>query len=101
MQGKFFKTSLFIIFLSLNANTALSEYRVYQYYVRSKTQNINPSSANIVTSTLNPISYAAYNGGNLSIEVNLLRSWLCYGDTSKREVCTISEGLELSSGVVE
>lgn len=48
-----------------------------------------------MTSTLNPISYVAYHGGNDSIEVNLLRSWQCMGDTSKESVCTISEGKEL------
>lgn len=89
-----FITLFFIIFSPIT----LGEYRVYQYYVRSKIQNINPLSANLVTSTLNPIAYAAYNGGKLSVEVNLLRSWICKGDTSKKSFCTISEGRELNSG---
>lgn len=74
---------------------AFGEYRVYQYYVRSKVSNINPPNAQVVTSTLNPTSYAAYNGGKLSVEVNLLRSWVCMGNTSHKDVCSISEGLEL------
>jgi hypothetical protein len=72
------------------------EYRVYQYYVRSKLQNITSVPSEIVTSTLNPISYVAYHGGNESVEVNLLRSWQCMGNTSKQPVCSISEGKELT-----
>lgn len=81
--------------MTLVATPVFGEYRVYQYYVRSKVQNINPPNAQVVTSTLNPISYAAYNGGKLSVEVNLLRSWVCMGNTSHKDVCSISEGKEL------
>jgi len=84
-----------LILTSLVTTPVFGEYRVYQYYVRSKTKNINPPNAQIVTSTLNPTSYAAYNGGKLSIEVNLLRSWVCMGNTSHQDVCSISEGREL------
>ncbi len=75
---------------------AFGEYRVYQYYVRSKIQNITPQTTDLVTSTLNPTTYIAYHGGNESIEVNLLRSWQCMGNTSNLPVCSISEGKELS-----
>ena len=96
------KKSTLISFLFFISMPAFSEYRVYQYYVRSKTQNINPSNATLVTSTLNPISYAAYHGGKLSVEVNLLRSWVCLGNTSKQDVCSISEGRELTeTGAVQ
>lgn len=52
-------------------------------------------AAELVTSTLDPIAYVAYHGGDESVEVNLLRSWQCMGNTSKAQVCTISEGREL------
>lgn len=84
-----------LLLMTLIATPVFGEYRVYQYYVRSKVQNINPPNAQLVTSTLNPSDYTAYNGGKLSIEVNLLRSWVCMGDTSKKDVCSISEGREL------
>lgn len=84
-----------ILLTALLSLPAFGEYRVYQYYVRSKIQNINPGNAELVTSTLNPTSYVSYHGGKDSIEVNLLRSWMCPGNTSKRPICTISEGLEL------
>ena len=91
----------FALVLLMTARDASAEYRVYQYYVRTKVANINPAPATLVTSTLDPISYAAYNGGSNSIEINLLRSWICLGNTSKRPPCTISEGRELSEGFSE
>lgn len=91
----------FVLVLLMTARKASAEYRVYQYYVRSKVANINPAPATLVTSTLDPKSYAAYNGGSNSLEVNLLRSWICLGNTSKRPPCTISEGQELSEGYTE
>lgn len=84
------------LFTLLFLPQAFCEYRVYQYYVRTKIQNINPVGAELVTSTLNPVSYIAYHGGSESIEVNLLRSWQCMGNTSKLPVCSISEGKELT-----
>ena len=90
-----------IFILILNISQVQGEYRVYQYYVRTKIQNLNAVNATLVTSTLNPTSYAAYHGGKTSLEVNLLRSWICLGDTSKKSVCTISEGKELSNGFVQ
>ena len=87
---------LSFLFFFLTSTQAFSEYRVYQYYVRSKIQNLSPVGAEVVTSTLDPISYVAYHGGKDSVEVNLLRSWQCLGNTSKEQVCSISEGKELN-----
>lgn len=83
---------LSIIFLSSKAQ---AEYRVYQYYVKTKIENLTstPSDYQIITSTLNPNAYFAYNGGRAQIELHLLRSWMCMGDTSKKEVCTFNESL--------
>lgn len=89
------KRSLVVIILAFSFSPAFGEYRVYQYYVRPKIQNLNSSKAELVTSTLNPISYAAYHGGKSAVEVNLLRSWVCLGNTSKKPICTMSEGQEL------
>ena len=84
-----------LLLITLKSSLAFSEYRVYQYYVRSKVKNLIETKAYLVTSTLNPLSYIAYNGGSDSIEVNLLRSWQCMGHTAKVPVCSISEGKEL------
>ncbi len=84
------------LFTLLYSTLAFSEYRVYQYYVRTKVQNLTTNQAELVTSTLNPVAYLAYHGGGEALEVNLLRSWQCMGDTSKQPVCSISEGRELN-----
>lgn len=91
------KIIVFVGLLSFGLiNSAQAEYRVYQYYIKSKTNNITPPNAQLVTSTLDPSSYAAYHGGNLLVDISLLRSWICLGNTSKKEVCTISGGREFS-----
>jgi hypothetical protein len=77
----------------------LAEYRVYQYYVRTKVNNLTPTTPYLVTSTLDPKSYVSYHGGSDSLEVSLLRSWMCLGNTSRTEVCTISEGSEFDERV--
>ncbi|WP_185902993.1 hypothetical protein [Bacteriovorax stolpii] len=89
------KRGSIILLLALLSSQAFGEYRVYQYYVRSKLKNINPTNAQLVTSTMNPTAYAVYHGGKDSIEVSLLRSWVCMGDTSKKSICSMSEGREL------
>jgi hypothetical protein len=90
------KSPITALFIFLFSTQAFGEYRVYQYYVRPKIQNIVTVSAELVTSTLNPVAYIAYHGGNESVEVNLLRSWQCMGNTSKEPVCSVSEGKELN-----
>jgi hypothetical protein len=94
------KKIFFSLFTLFHSKFSFSEYRVYQYYVRPKIQNITIVGSELVTSTLNPIAYIAYHGGNESVEVNLLRSWQCMGDTSKAQVCSISEGRELNGAPV-
>lgn len=90
------KAPFIALIILLFSTQVKGEYRVYQYYVRSKIQNITPVGAELVTSTLNPVAYIAYHGGSESIEVNLLRSWQCMGNTAKEPVCSISEGKELN-----
>lgn len=84
-----------IIIFSFFSLNLFAEYRVYQYYAHSKIQNLTNAPYEIITSTLDPKSYLAYHGGAESIELNLLRSWMCVGNTSKQEVCTISDGRDL------
>lgn len=83
------------IIFSFSSWNIFAEYRVYQYYTHSKIQNLTNAPFEIVTSTLDPKSYLAYHGGKESLEINLLRSWMCVGNTSKQEVCTISDGHDL------
>ena len=90
-----------LIIFTLLSKSIFAEYRVYQYYIHSKIQNITNASYELVTSTLDPKSYAAYHGGAESLEINLLRSWMCVGNTSKREVCSISDGRDLEEKRVQ
>lgn len=74
-------TTLFIL-LSFSA---IAEYRVYQYFVRSKNNFIQDNPSYIVTSSLNPVAYVAYHGGASNIEVDLVRTWMCPGNTGHRK----------------
>lgn len=91
----FIKILLLTTLFSLNAH---AEYRVYQYYVKSKLRMPTDQNGYLVTSTLDPVSYISYHGGNTSLKVDLLRSWMCVGHTgNKRELC---QGPEENSGVL-
>jgi hypothetical protein len=56
-----------------------AEYRVYQYMIKqSPLQNRDPQSY-LVTTVLNPVSYQAYHGQ--AVAIDLLRTWICPGHT--------------------
>jgi hypothetical protein len=86
-----YKTSLkFITFtvLLVMALPAFAEYRVYQYYVKSKFPRLEDQKSYLITSTLNPTSYLSYHGGNSTLKVDLLRTWMCKGYTGAgKEYC--------------
>lgn len=67
--------------LILITSTARAEYRVYQYQVKPRFAGEYQAKPHIVTSTLDPVSYLAYHGGETSIKVDLMRSWTCEGHT--------------------
>ena len=92
---------IFIIIFCNICSQAFAEYRVYQYYTHSIVQNLTANPYELITSTLNPIAYKAYHGGPDTLEVNLLRSWVCKGNTARKEICTISDGNELESKLKE
>jgi hypothetical protein len=78
-----------------NVNT-FAEYRVYQYHIKAR----HPSSVSrdpyLITSTLSPTSYLAYHGGSQTLEIDLLRTWMCYGNTSYKDTCAPPLNLVLS-----
>lgn len=91
----FIKIILIALIFSSNVN---AEYRVYQYYIKSKLRMPLDKNGYLVTSTLDPVSYISYHGGNNSLKVDLLRSWMCVGHTgNKKELCP---GPEENSGVL-
>ncbi|MBD64455.1 MAG: hypothetical protein CME62_04570 [Halobacteriovoraceae bacterium] len=68
--------------------TAQAEYRVYQYMITNLVLNSQEEpKSHIVESTLNPSMYHAYHGGTSLIEISLLRTWRCVGNTAKKSIC--------------
>ena len=87
---KYTKNTTILILLMLS-NTAMAEYRAYQYIVKSKIKNssqILNSKSTIISSTLSPVSFIAYNGGTNIIEIDLINTWYCPGNTSKKKICS-------------
>ena len=90
---------LFTVTLIFCINTC-AEYRVYQYHIKAR----HPSSVSrdpyLITSTLSPTSYLAYHGGEQSLNIDLLRTWMCYGNTSYKETCPppLNVGLNNNKG---
>ncbi len=68
---------------------AQAEYRVYQYVVTNKIKSaIDAPQSSVRVSTMNPVTYIAYNGGKSLINVDLLRTWVCPGRTANfKELC--------------
>lgn len=76
-----------IILLLLFIQTTQAEYRVYQYYVKPAHSLSMDQKSHLVTSTLDPVSYISYHGGNAVIKIDLLRSWMCKGNTANKQLC--------------
>ena len=75
---------LMVVFATLPAR---AEYRVYQYMVKARHPFSVDKNAHMVTSTLDPQSYLAYHGGSTTLSIDLMRTWMCKGDTSHKEYC--------------
>ncbi len=76
---------MFLLALVLSVG-AHAEYRAYQYLVRPKA-SATQSEARVVRSSHPPVSFLAYHGGALAVDVTLLRTWMCPGHTGKRDTC--------------
>lgn len=75
-----------VLIFTLIPITVFGEYRVYQYYLMNR--NITSKEGYIRYSTLDPVSFIAYNGGAQSIKVDLLRTWHCPGYTGfNKPIC--------------
>ena len=79
------KLALALTFLSFHA---LGEYRVYQYIVKNNLPSQQTGSPLIRISTLDPVSFKAYHGGDQTISVDLMRTWICPGNTGRnKDIC--------------
>lgn len=79
---------ILLSFLVLSfCSLSFAEYRVYQYIIKNKLPIEDEPKSYYVKSTLDPISYQSYHGGDSSISINLVRTWTCHGNTSKKPLC--------------
>lgn len=64
-----------------------AEFRAYQYLVKPRTQEamVAAATARTVVTSLNPVAYRAYHGGS-SVDVTLMRTWMCAGHTGRKRV---------------
>ena len=76
----------FLMVLVLSSSESKSEYRMYQYLIQNKNNLEEPPYLD--QSSLDPVSYQAYHGGLKTIDIALLRSWICRGNTSYLKTCT-------------
>lgn len=77
-----------LMLISLISFSAQAEYRVFQYYIKSQNKYSMDREAYLITSTMDPVTYQAYHGGADSIDVDLVRTWNCPGDTSQfKSIC--------------
>jgi hypothetical protein len=87
MLLKFIKT-ITVLLSVLAVSTVRAEYRVYQYYIKSRYKLNHDQEGYLITSTLDPVSYLAYHGGHESLKIDLLRTWQCPGFTGDgKELC--------------
>jgi hypothetical protein len=86
------RPAIFIALTCLLPLSAMAEYRVYQYSVKSRLKMPRDQKAYIVTSTLDPTSYLSYNGGHEALKIDLMRTWTCKGYTGNgKELCAPPE----------
>jgi hypothetical protein len=78
------KSYIFFLLICFFSFFAYGEYRVFQYLIFKKDQ-VKAYPATFITTTLDPVSFSSYHGGIASFE--LMRSWMCYGDTSRKNIC--------------
>ena len=90
MSGiKFTKLYIFIALLMLSLNS-MSEYRAYQYIVKTKISNQTDrlqAGDSIISSTLSPTSYVSYHGGSDIVSIDLINTWMCPGNTAHKRIC--------------
>jgi len=73
--------------LFVASQSAHASYRVYQLKVQHYDAKGKPKKIEKVLSTLDSVQYENYHGGYRSTKVELLDTWFCPGDTSRKKYC--------------
>lgn len=95
------KTYLLPLFMIIFSANTFAEYRVYQYIVKNNVKIKDAPNGHLVISTLNPRSYLAYHGGSNLVNIDLLRTWMCPGNTGMNKPTCDSPYGELPKGVLQ
>lgn len=75
-----------LVFLAL-PHISWGAYRVYKLRVVSFNERNRPNTQNAVLTTLDPNQYQFYHSGFGRMEVKLVDTWYCPGDTSNKNFC--------------
>lgn len=76
-----------LLAFTFTISIAFAEVRVFQYLVLNNVSSTPEPSNQLMTTTLNPTAFVAYHGGEEVVSVDLLRTWMCYGNTSGQDLC--------------
>ena len=62
---------------------------MYQYLVKPRNASVMVTQvqAKPIRSTLNPVAFLSYNGGKSSVDITLMRTWMCPGSTARKDYC--------------
>lgn len=87
---KFTNLTFFLLLAISLITPAWGEYRIYQYWVKAPDRE----KGELITSSLDPRAYIAYYGKGPGTTISLMRSWICYGDTSGHQSPCLFEFVE-------
>lgn len=66
---------------------AFASYRVYKLRVTQYDISTKKNITRVVTSTLDHLQYESYHAGYGRMKVDLVDTWYCPGDTSRKKYC--------------
>lgn len=79
------RVCLLLVLLCVPAHAS---YRVFKLRLRHFDPKGKPIKTEVVTSSLDPNQYEHYHGGYRETKVELVDSWYCPGDTSRKKYCS-------------
>lgn len=83
----FMKLAAYFVGLVLFTHTSFAAYRVYEIKVEHYDTLGTIERTEKVLTTLDPLQYAAFQGGDGRMKVRMQDTWYCPGDTSRRSYC--------------
>lgn len=81
------KLRAYFAMLVLLSQVSYAAYRVYEIKVEHYDTYGHIERTEKVLTTLDPLQYAAFQGGDGRMKVRMQDTWYCPGDTSRRKYC--------------